>query len=72
MTRPSVALGHRPKTKEQRMRLQQAVIELGQAIATGETQPEVVELQALAGICDDAQLPIEARRIRLWLAGARA
>lgn len=67
MTRPSVALGHRPKTKEQRMRLQECVAKLGQAIAADECQPQVVELQALAAICDDAQLPIEARRIRTWI-----
>jgi hypothetical protein len=49
------------------MRLQQAVAQLGQAMAAGEVDKSVSELQALAGICDDAQLPIEARRIRTWI-----
>jgi hypothetical protein len=70
MTRESVALGQAPELKERRMRLQQAVAKKARALETGAHEIDVAELQALAGICDDAHLPIEAARIRRWIADA--
>lgn len=50
-------------------RLAQCVAELGAAIASGEVTPEWMELQALALICDENKLPIEAARVRRWMEG---
>lgn len=52
---------------ERRRNLAKAVAQLALAIAAGELRPEPVELQALAAICDDMQLPIEAARVRRWM-----
>lgn len=45
-----------------------AVLNLGVAIATGACTPQPIELEALALICDHHQLPMEAARVRTWLA----
>jgi hypothetical protein len=47
--------------------LQRCIRELGVAIASGECTPLIVELEALAEICDDARLPAEAARVRRWM-----
>jgi hypothetical protein len=51
-----------------RRRLQEAVAKLGEALATGEVKPSPGELQALAAVCDANRLPIEAARVRRWMA----
>jgi hypothetical protein len=43
------------------------VAKLAEAIAAGEVTPAPGELEALAVVCDRAQLPAEAARIRRWL-----
>ncbi len=47
--------------------LAKAVADLGVAIADGECTPRIVELEAIAELCDQAQLPGEARRVRGWI-----
>jgi hypothetical protein len=37
------------------------------AIANGECTPAIVELEALAQICDEQGLPQEAARVRQWI-----
>lgn len=51
---------------ERRRRLADAVADLADAIVTGEVTPDLIELQALALICDEHQLPIDAARVRRW------
>lgn len=48
-----------------------AVANLAVAIAHGTIRPQPGELDALALICDRQQLPIEAARVRRWLAWRR-
>jgi hypothetical protein len=50
-----------------RTTLARAVRELGAAIARGECTPQIIELEALVEICDDARLPAEAARVRGWI-----
>lgn len=49
-------------------RLAEAVAKLAIAIEMGECTPQLVELQALAYICDEHGLPAEAMRVRWWIA----
>jgi hypothetical protein len=42
------------------------VQKLGRAIAAGEVTPEPLELDALADICTEFQLPLLATRVRQW------
>jgi hypothetical protein len=56
---------------EQRLRLRECVGKLAIAIANGECTPQLIELQALVEICEARELPIEAARIRRWIAGGR-
>ena len=55
--------------RARRTMLKAAVANLGVAISRGECTPQLVELEALALICDDHQLPAEATRVRRWIAG---
>lgn len=48
-------------------RTQRMITELAAAIANGEVTPGPWELEALAVICDDEQLPAEAARVRRWM-----
>lgn len=50
-----------------RARLQTAVHNLGVAIARGDCTPARVELEALAQVCVDAHLYVEAWRVRRWM-----
>lgn len=55
-------------TPEQRDRLAAAVDRLGRALDTVSLDHEsVVELDALARICEEAALPEEAARVRRWI-----
>jgi hypothetical protein len=54
-----------------RRRLKAAIAKLALAIANGEVTPLPLELQALAEICETENLPIEAARVRRWMAGYR-
>lgn len=56
-----------PIATEQRRNLAEAVAKLALAIDAGEVQGELVELQALAQICDTHHLHSEAARIRRWM-----
>lgn len=49
-------------------RLAEAVAKLAIDIANGECTPALVELQALAYICEEHGLPAEAMRVRWWIA----
>lgn len=49
-------------------RLAECVAALAIAIADGKVVPELVELQALAYLCDEHGLPTEAMRVRWWIA----
>lgn len=53
---------------DRRRRLAESVAHMGVAIATGEVTPSRIELQVLALICDESQLPFEAARVRRWIA----
>jgi len=55
----------------QRERLRNAVTGLGAAIASGEVTPTPGELEALAQICVDHFLPVEAARVRRWMAALK-
>ena len=52
---------------QQRARLVDAVAALAHAIDRGEAEPIRAELDAIAFLCDDYQLPHEAARIRRWI-----
>jgi hypothetical protein len=49
--------------------LREAVGRMATAIAHGEIAPTPCELEALAQICAEHFLPVEAARIRRWIAG---
>lgn len=53
----------------QRDRLRAAVLRLGDAIDMELVEPCLPELEALALLCEDHRLPIEAARVRRWLTG---
>ncbi len=53
--------------KVDRKRLAKCIGELGDAIAKGECVPTALELKALAQVCDEHQLPMEAARVRRWM-----
>jgi hypothetical protein len=53
-----------------RLRLKDAVARLALALANEECIPTLVELQALAELCEAQYLPAEAARVRRWIAGA--
>lgn len=55
---------------QRRRRLAEAVTALARGIADGECMPDPIELLALAQVCDDLGLPIEAARVRSWLPSA--
>jgi hypothetical protein len=56
--------------KPRAARLAEAVAGLGRARANGEIEfTDDDELVALALYCDDAGLPLEATRVRGWIAG---
>lgn len=50
-----------------RTRLSAAVAKMAHQIDTGAITTSVVELDALAQLCDAHQLPIEAARVRRWI-----
>lgn len=50
-----------------RSRLTEAIARLATAIDYDEVTPDPIELQALAALCDDAHLTVEAARVRRWL-----
>jgi len=52
---------------EERQRLADAVAQMATAIDAGEVVPTIDELKALANICDDAHLHVEAVRVRRWM-----
>jgi hypothetical protein len=52
---------------EARRRCAEAVEKMAPAIASGECDPTVEELRALAKVCDDYSFPAEAARVRRWL-----
>lgn len=56
-----------PTTPEARQRLVECIAKMARAIDAEECDPEPVELEALAAICDQAQCPAEAARVRRWL-----
>lgn len=58
----------RATAAEQRRRLAEAVDKMADAIATGELTPTIVELEALALLCDERHLPMKAARVRRWMA----
>ena len=47
----------------------QVVTKIARAIAAGQVVPEPGELAALAQVLDEHRLPIEANRVRRWMAG---
>ena len=51
-----------------RLELRDAVARMATAIARGELTPTPHELEALAQICADHFLPVEAARVRRWRA----
>lgn len=63
------ALSDAPPPADDRAMLRAAVKNLGEAIARGECTPQLVELEALALICEDKGLPVEAARVQRWIAG---
>lgn len=67
MTLQLVAPGH----DRRRLELRDAVTRLAIAIAHGEVTPQPIELEALAQICAEHFLPVEAARIRRWIAEVR-
>jgi hypothetical protein len=52
---------------ERRARLAEAVARMAIAIAYDDVTPTILELETLAAICDDHELPGEAARVRRWL-----
>ena len=56
-----------PGSSALRAELIEAIPKLAHAIETGEVEPDLQELQALAVLCDSQQLPDEAARIRRWI-----
>lgn len=52
-----------------RQRLAEAVDKLARAMAAGEIATDEIQLRALVDICEANQLPIEAARVRRWIAG---
>lgn len=50
--------------------LDRVVEQLAKAIDAGEVVPEPDELEALAVVCDNAELPLLAARVRSWIPGA--
>ena len=54
-------------TLDRQRRLREAVAKLAAAIAADEVTPSVVELEALAGLCEVHCLPTEAARVRRWM-----
>lgn len=54
-------------TIDRRTRLAGCIAKMADAIAAGELTPSVVELQALAQLCEEQWLPSEAARVRRWM-----
>lgn len=52
-------------------RLIEMTQKLARAIASGEVTPAPGEMEALAIVLDEHHLPIEANRVRRWMAVAR-
>lgn len=50
-----------------RARLVAAVKHLAIDMAAGVTTWEPIELRALAAVCDEHKLPVEAARVRRWI-----
>jgi len=50
-----------------RGRLIMCVTKIARAIAAGEVVPAPGELEALAVVLDEHELPVEARRVRRWI-----
>jgi hypothetical protein len=53
--------------RSERVRLAEAVAKLALAIEVGLCQPQIDELVALASICDEQHLHVEAARVRRWI-----
>jgi len=60
-----------PLFTRRREDLRHAVDELAEQLATGAIRMDVTELEALAQICAEHFLPVEAARVRRWKAGLR-
>ena len=55
-----------------RGRLIMCVTKLARAFAADDVVPSAGELEALAVVLDEYELPVEARRVRRWIATASA
>jgi hypothetical protein len=55
---------------DRRARLAEAIGKLALAIVADTCEPDIVELRILAQLCDEHQLPVEAARIRRWMAAS--
>lgn len=56
-------------TTERRLRLRTAIERMSAAILAGECEPPTVDdLRALAELCNEHFLPVEAARVRRWMA----
>jgi hypothetical protein len=51
-----------------RQQLRECIAKMATAIASGDCTPERVELAALVQICQEHFLPVEAARVRRWMA----
>lgn len=58
--------------RTRRQRLAAGVEHILIAIADGDVLPETIELDALAQLCDDAQLPTQAARLRQVVIASRS
>lgn len=64
----SVTLINPPATDaEARLRTADAVAKMAAAIDAGTCEPTTDELKALATVCDEHHLHVEAARIRRWM-----
>ena len=52
---------------QQRARLIDAVAQLARAFDRGDAEPTRKDLDAIAFLCDEYQLPQEAARVRRWM-----
>lgn len=57
-----------PTFAARRNRLRSAITQFMAAIVAGEVTPIPAELEALAQLCDEQFLPVEAARVRRWIA----
>lgn len=68
---PAPSVPRQQEIPDDRAMLRASVANLAEALSRGWVRPQLVKLEALALICQDKGLPVEAARVRRWLTAAR-